>query len=437
MKSVKEILDDRSAETSSRPSLYAADVVTEKKYIPLANPDNHVWRMGRKAIQPLVAPQAVLAHLPVAEAETTQLLHDIIHDPEELCHHVSRYTFSFIASVVFGKSAPRHDSPELTHFNDYMRHQSSTVSPEAAPVDLIPILKYVPERWAPWKQLWRETRRLQRSLYFSFLEHAEKKIKSGSKGGTFIENILDRQEELKLTREMVAYIGGILIDGGADTSASLIQSLVHCLIRSPASLRKAQKEIDNIVGYTRLPLASDIPAVPFVQALIKEVHRVRPAAPTGIPHATSDDFEYRGYLIPKGAPIIINVWGIMHDPDLFDRPDEFLPERYMLTPDGTKPGLDKDFTIRSSLPFGSGKRLCPGMHLATTNLTLAVMRLLWAFDFAPLSGSVPQSGIWNMEDEYIDGLTFTPKSFKCKVTPRDKERVEVIEDYYNRITHAD
>lgn len=171
-----------------------------------------------------------------------------------------------------------------------MRHQSSTVSPEAAPVDLIPILKYVPERWAPWKQLWRETRRLQRSLYYSFLEHAEQRIQRGTKGGTFIERILDRQEELKLTREMVAwvseldwyiimlidqsrysYIGGILIDGGADTSASLLQSMILCLIRSPSSLRKAQKEIDNVVGNTRLPVASDISAVPYIQALIKEV----------------------------------------------------------------------------------------------------------------------------------------------------------------------
>ncbi|KAH9476395.1 Cytochrome P450 monooxygenase [Psilocybe cubensis] len=204
MQSVKDILDDRSSETAFRPSLHAADVVTEKKYIPLANPDNHVWRMGRRAIQPLVSHQAVQEYLPVAELETTQLLHDIIHNPDGLCHHISRYTFSFIASVVFGKAAPTSDSPELAHFNNYMRHQSSTVSPEAAPVDLIPILKYVPERWAPWKQLWTETRRLQRSLYYSFLEQSERRIESGAKSGAFIERIMDRQEELKLTREMVA-----------------------------------------------------------------------------------------------------------------------------------------------------------------------------------------------------------------------------------------
>ncbi|PPQ87603.1 hypothetical protein CVT25_005929, partial [Psilocybe cyanescens] len=92
-----------------------------------------------------------------------------------------------------------------------------------------------------------------------------------------------------------------------------------------------------------------------------------PGMSTGIPHAAINDCQYRGYHIPKGAAILVNIWAIMHDPDLFERPDEFWPERYLLTADGTKPGLDKDYTIRSTFPFGSGKRLCPGMHLGTTN----------------------------------------------------------------------
>ncbi|KAF7340735.1 Cytochrome p450 [Mycena sanguinolenta] len=306
---VKELLDDRSGETSSRPSLYAADVVTGRNYLVMATSDNHVWRMGRKAIQPLLAPQAVQAHLPIAEAETTQLLYDILHDPEEFYSHISRSTLSFIASVVFGKPAPRHDSPEATLFREYIHQFSKTVSPEAAPVDLVPFLKYVPERWAPWKQLWRETRRLQRSLYFGFLEQAEQRIHRGLKNETFIEKILDRQEELGLNREMIAYICGVLLDGGAETSSSLLQSLVLCLVRSPASLRKAQEEIDNVVGDERLPVSSDLEALPYVQAVIKETHRFRPVGPTGVPHATSNDCQYREYIIPKGAPVFINVWG--------------------------------------------------------------------------------------------------------------------------------
>ncbi|PPQ87190.1 hypothetical protein CVT25_015020 [Psilocybe cyanescens] len=401
MKSVKELLDDRISETSSRPFLYALDVVTGGNVFSFAPADNHVWKTSRKAIQPLVTPQAVQTHLPISETETTQLLYDILHGPEvDFRSHVSRFAFSFITSVLFGKPAPRYNSPESTQYREYTHQLLKTVSPEAAPVDLIPILKYIPERWAPFKQLWRETRRLQRALYFSFLEHTEQKVTSGNKTGSMIEDVLRRQSELGISRELTGYLGGILIDGGTDTSSALLQSLVLRLMKSPASLRKAQNEVDTVVGKKRLPVSSDVSALPYVQALIKEIHRMTPAGPVGVPHAAFTDCQYREYTIPKGAPIIINIWGIMHDPDLFERPDEFWPERYLLTPDGTRPGIEKDYNIRSTLPFGSGKRLCPGMHLANMNLNLAVMRLIWAFDFAPIGGPIPQPEKWNVADEY-------------------------------------
>ncbi|PPQ71180.1 hypothetical protein CVT25_004820 [Psilocybe cyanescens] len=344
---VKELLDERSHETSSRPSLYAADVVTDKNYFALATSDSHIWKIGRKVVQPLMAPQAVQAHLPVVDVETRQLLYDILHHPEEFCSHVSRATLSFVTSVVFGKPTPRHGSTEASLFRAYMRHFSRTVAPAAAPVDLVPLLKYVPERLAPWKQLWRTTRQLQKSLYFSLLEYAEERISTGHRNGSLVESIIDKQVEL-------GYIGGIMLDG-AETSASLIQSLVLCLIDSPESLRKAQDETDNVLGDLRFPAAHDIQSLPYVQAMIKEVHRLRPAGPAGIPHATREDCQYRGYTIPKGTPILTNVWGIFHNPDLFERPEEFWPERCLLTPDGTKPGLEKGYTICLSLPFGSDK----------------------------------------------------------------------------------
>ncbi|PPQ71697.1 hypothetical protein CVT25_010509 [Psilocybe cyanescens] len=294
----KELLDDRTSETSSRPSLYAVDVITGKNHFALAKSgkyflgfklwsleielrkDTLLWRMGRRAIQPLLAPQAVQAHLPVAEAETTQLLSTfptlnasmtLMSLPQELYFHVSRTTLSFITSVVFGKPTPRYNSPDATLFHDYMRHFSSATSPAAAPVDLVPILKYVPERWAPWKQLWRETRRLQQSLYFSLLEYAENKDDSVSGSKTLIKKILDRQTDFKLSREMIGYTGGILLDAGAETSSSFIQSLVLCLIKNSAIMRKAQAEIDGVIGNSRLPVYSDIQDLPYIQAIIKEV----------------------------------------------------------------------------------------------------------------------------------------------------------------------
>lgn len=109
-----------------------------------------------------------------------------------------------MASIVSGKPAPRHDSPDVTLFREYFRSLAKMVSPEAAAVDLLPILRYVPELCAPWKRLWKRTRKLQRALYFSMLEYAEKKLRSGQKTGSIVENLLEQQLDLGLNREMVA-----------------------------------------------------------------------------------------------------------------------------------------------------------------------------------------------------------------------------------------
>uniref|UniRef100_A0A8H8CKL1 Cytochrome P450 n=1 Tax=Psilocybe cubensis TaxID=181762 RepID=A0A8H8CKL1_PSICU len=421
-KIVKEILEDRANETSERPYTHTLDVVTGGNYFAFSGSESQVWKFGRKAMQSLVSLQAVQTHLHVAEKESARLLYDILHQPEvhdpiplifpfrilirvlqHIYTHITRFTYSFMASVLYGKPAPRIDSQDFTLFCDYFHHFTKMLSPgDAAPVDLFPVLKYVPERWAPWKKLWRKTRQLQRMLYFSLLDHTEQEFRHGPVGGgTIMEGLLEKMPGDVVNREMLGYIGGVMLDGGTETSAALIQSLILCLLKSPESLQKAQEELDAVVSRERLPFASDIDHLPYVQALIKEVFRIRSVGPSGVPHAAGKDFQYDEYIIPMGATIFINMWGMMHDPELFERPEEFWPERYLMTPDGTKPGLNKGYTIGLNFMFGCGKRICPGIHLAKSNISLAVMRLLWAFDISPIDGEVTQH--WReIEVEYKD-----------------------------------
>uniref|UniRef100_A0A8H7XLF7 Uncharacterized protein n=1 Tax=Psilocybe cubensis TaxID=181762 RepID=A0A8H7XLF7_PSICU len=216
MRAVKEILDDHSIETSSRPFFYALEAVTNGKY-----------------------------------------------------------TFSAITSLTFGRREPNHDSPKIREFADYIRNFTNTISPEAAPVDLIPILKYIPERFAPWKRLWKVTQAQQQALYYSLLEYTESKVRGGNGSGSFVETLLEKQAELKLSRDMIAYIAGVLMDGGTESTATTLQSLILCLVKSPASYRKAQEEIDRVVGNGRLPVASDINNLPYIQAILKELTSVK------------------------------------------------------------------------------------------------------------------------------------------------------------------
>uniref|UniRef100_A0A8H7XLU3 Cytochrome P450 n=1 Tax=Psilocybe cubensis TaxID=181762 RepID=A0A8H7XLU3_PSICU len=290
MKTVKELLDDRSAEFASRPVFLGMDAVTGGRYIVASPAESHFWKITRKVIQPLVSPQAVQKYCPLADMETTQLLYDILHEPEALYNHITRSMLSFITTIVFGQRTSEHDSPIVIAFREYIEQIFRVFSPESVPVNFIPALMYVPERWAPWKKMWKKIQAMQCSLYFKLFREVERRKRAGMIDECFAAKMLEQQEDLALERDTIVYICGVLLDGGAETTASFLQNLILCLVKYPAVLKKAQAEVDNAVG-DRLPDSNDIKSMPYVQAIIKETHRFLPTAPTSIPHASVDDSE--------------------------------------------------------------------------------------------------------------------------------------------------
>ena len=141
------------------------------------------------------------------------------------------------------------------------------------PIDLLPILQSIPAPFAKWKQLAAEVRTLQRQLYFGLLDEVQSRIKRGEQNGCWMETILERAEEWGLDRELQGYLGGVLIEGGSDTTSSFIQSLVLALVAYPEVQKKAQQEIDQILGIRRLPDFSDRESLPYVECVLQECKR--------------------------------------------------------------------------------------------------------------------------------------------------------------------
>lgn len=154
----------------------------------------------------------------------------------------------------------------------------------------------------------------------------------------------------------------------------------------PDVQRKAQECIDAICGDSRLPTMEDEPSLPYIRSLMKETLRWMPTTILGaVPHATTQDDTYKGFLIPKGAGVVNNVWTVNNDPKRTNnQPRIFNPDRYKdddlglydsaSNPDGTK---------RDMFTFGAGRRICPGMHVAERSLFLGMSRLLWGFNISP------------------------------------------------------
>ncbi|QRV75552.1 cytochrome P450 family protein [Ceratobasidium sp. AG-Ba] len=150
------------------------------------------------------------------------------------------------------------------------------------PVEHLPFLKYLPKFLAPWKTYCETAKRLQHELFYGLLRETKTRMAQGYENGCFIEKAIARQAEIALSDEQIAYLGGVLIEGGEGTTASWLKALVLAMVVYPDAQKKAQEELDKVVGDQRIPSLEDLPFLPYIQAIIKEVHRWRPVGPLGI-----------------------------------------------------------------------------------------------------------------------------------------------------------
>ncbi|KAL0565905.1 hypothetical protein V5O48_016113 [Marasmius crinis-equi] len=442
---IKELMDKRSQNTSDRPPNFINDIVTGGLNMALARYGED-WRTLRRAAHAILTPQMSAKHIPIQYAEATQLLFDILRTPD-----VRRYSNSVIMSVLYGKRCPRYETPETTAFFAAQHEWELLHEPGATPpLDLLPFLQRVPERLAKWKAEAKQCRKHQRDLYFGLLDKTKKQLQKGKENGCYMEEVIRHQKEFGMDREMIGYLGGILLEGGSDTTSSFLQSMVLAMIAFPGAQKKAQEELDRVVGSHRLPTLDDLSDLPYIRAIIQETHRFRPVTPLMIPHANitpeevrvllcnvatklSPDLQYKGYLIPGGTTIFVNIWGIFHDPELFEKPEVFNPDRYILNEFGTKPGVDGS-DLRANLAFGCGRRICPGIHLARNTINLNTMQLLWAFTFSyatdPKTGELIDVNV----NDYKKGIVIGPCPFKALITPRSSETIAIIEREFHEAT---
>ncbi|KAL0957042.1 hypothetical protein HGRIS_003142 [Hohenbuehelia grisea] len=188
----------------------------------------------------------------------------------------------------------------------------------------------------------------------------------------------------------------------------------------PHVVKRAQAEIDSVIGGLRLPTLEDRPHLPYLEAIYREVMRWRPAAPLGLPHAISDDDIYEGYFMPKGTIVITNIWGMGRDESLFTDPETFKPERF-LGSDGELNGDDK------LSAFGFGRRICPGRYFADVTLWSFIASSLAVFDFAQAKDDQGQLIPIDVDD-YTETLIAHIGPFQCSITPRSSSAEALINE---------
>uniref|UniRef100_A0A2P2KMP3 Cytochrome P450 family protein n=1 Tax=Rhizophora mucronata TaxID=61149 RepID=A0A2P2KMP3_RHIMU len=219
----------------------------------------------------------------------------------------------------------------------------------------------------------------------------------------------DLQNSIKLTRDNIKAIIMDVMFGGTETVASAIEWAMSELMKSPQDLKRVQQELAEVVGLEQRVEESDFDKLTFLKCILKETLRLHPPIPLLL-HETAEDAEVAGYLIPKRSRVMINAWAIGRDPNSWEDPNTFRPSRFLK--DGVPDYKGSNFEF---VPFGSGRRSCPGMQLGLYALNLAVAHLLHCFTWELPDGMKPSE--LDMNDVF--GLT-APRATRLTAVPRKR-----------------
>jgi cytochrome P450 len=201
-------------------------------------------------------------------------MRDLVDTPDGFDRHIRRYATSVVLSSVFGMRGSSFEHPDVKEIYRVQDQFSEILEPgNTPPVDMFPILKYVPTFLAEWKQRAAKVRQGQQDLYLGLLAKTAARVVRGDYVNCFMDRLLTKEERQKhqLDDEHLAYVGGVMMEAGSDSTSSTLLSFVLAMVKHPLILQKAQREVDSICGDSRSPTFEDIPNLPYIQACVYEV----------------------------------------------------------------------------------------------------------------------------------------------------------------------
>jgi cytochrome P450 len=427
---VRDLVEQKGAIYSSRPYNPIVEIVTPNNLNPALSIYGDTWRRQRKMLVELLGADRTDSIKPVQDAESTQMIYDLMNAPADFEHHVLRSFGAVILATVYGQRGKTFEAGgKLDTFFKVEEQWAAAVGPtNCPPTNSFPFLHYVPDWMTPWKG-WRSNaqriKETQGSLYMSLLYETRERFMQGKGTKSFIAQCLKVQDKEWYDDKYLAYFGGLMLEGGAETSASTTMTFIMTMAGNPDILKRAQEEVDRVIGRSRLPGKDDTGRLPFIRACMLEILRWRPVTVLALPHSVIAEDTYGTYSIPKDSDVIINAWRINHDPSFYDAPDTFNPSRYMDNEYGAMPSIDPETYKgrRVNYTFGAGRRVCVGQRFAENTMIMHFAKLVWAFDIKA-TGELPLKSL----EGWTDGVLTRPKDFgNVKMTLRDEGRKHIIE----------
>ena len=267
-----------------------------------------LWRRGRKLMHTLTMPTAATSYQPLQIYESERLLYDLLRTPDQYEELFERYAGGVIMRLAYGKTIETGDEPHIRDALRVVHTVERVASPGAYLVDTFPSLMYLPSWLAPFKREAASLHDFEITLFRGLIGEVREKVKQGKASRCFTTTFLEKQAEFGLSDDQGAYVIGTLFEAGAGTTAAALCSFCLAMVHYPEWQDEMQREVDRVVGEERMPEFDDIPELPTVRAVTKEVLRWRPVTAGGVPHELVKDDVYDGLFFPAGTNVHANQW---------------------------------------------------------------------------------------------------------------------------------
>ncbi|KAL5338233.1 cytochrome P450 [Aspergillus crustosus] len=365
----RELFEKRGAIYSSRPRFIVASERMSGSMNLALLPNNKRWQDHRRAIARLLDPAMTRRYTLIQDLESTQVLHELLSENGVHFHKViARFAASLMLTMAYGIYIGDNDSPvpdELERLNSYPFKAIGDIY--CVLVELFPFLDYAPHWIAPWKKLASSANREISDLFMANLESAK-----AAPYWNWVKDVRQSESAKDMPDEEIAGMIGAIQQTAVEALSIVTRLTIKALVLNPECVARAQEELDRVVGADRIPSASDLPNLPYINAIVHEAMRWQPPSPIALPHVNTEDDEYMGYRIPKGTSLIPNLWVMGCN---FPDPEQYRPERWLTDDRTTLNNLDHS-------PFGFGRRLCPGRHVAFSSIATVVAQILWAYELS-------------------------------------------------------
>ncbi|KAF8054304.1 hypothetical protein N665_1332s0016 [Sinapis alba] len=388
---------------ANRPELIIGKHVAYNSTIMISSSYGDHWRnLRRIATVEIFSSHRVSTFVSIRKDEIRRLithlsrnsLHGFVE--VEMKSLLANLAFNNIIMMVAGK---RYYG-DATEDNDEARIVRALISEAVAGAgagnlaDYLPIIRWVTD--------FEKRAKILGKRFDGFLQRlVDEKRAEKERGQTLIDHLLSLQEIQPEYYTDVIIKGMImsLVIAGTDTSSITLEWALSNLLNHPEILEKARAEIDDKIGSDRLIDESDIEKLPYLQYIVSETFRLYPAVPLLLPHLSSDDCKVAGYDMPRGTMLLTNVWAMHRDPGIWEEAERFKPERF-----------EKEGEAQKLMPFGMGRRACPGVELGKRLVSLALGCLVQCFEWE----RVGEELVDMMEDKGLTMPKATPLRAKCK-----------------------